>query len=205
MARKAREVSSTGMYAVTVRTNEPVFESEEVRELFNECFERFLGDGAVGLSFSPAGAFMLLKESERGISADMKSVMTSFSRSCNKLMNTTGKIFSGRFGSVPVETPEHEAECRAYIESGTGMPEAPDKAPEKEPGEKSEKAPGKKTARKKAAPKPESAEPEKTAVNETEKEPEKVSEKAPEKEPETAAEPEHGAKRWHDDIPVWML
>ncbi len=180
MARKAREVSSTGMYAVTVKTNAAVFAGEEVRELFKDCFERFLGDGAKAVLFYDSRVDMLISETERGISADMKSIMTSFSRGCNKLMNTTGKIFAGRFGSVPVEDPETEKKCIAYL-SGEG--DVPEVFGGKEHPDEHKKA-------------------EQPAITEDE------SGKADE-ETETANEPEeqqtYGPKRWHDDIPVWML
>ena len=181
MARKAREVSSTGMYAVSVKTNGKVFASEEARGLFVDCLEKFLGGGAKGRRFTHDITEMLISETERGISADMKSVMTSFSRSCNKLMGTTGKIFAGRFGSVPIESAEHEAEYMAYLSVDRVM--VSEENDDEKPGNAAE------AEQDTCGPETECAE----------------AEDQPEEDVPAEPKEESGAKRWHDDIPVWML
>lgn len=118
MSRKAREKSSTGVYAVTVRGNDTIFSSKKMKEVFLTAAEKYLGDGLLGIRFSPDKAEMLVKESPSGISKDMKPLTTSFARSCNRANKTGGKVFADRFKSVPVETDELRRECIAYLEGG---------------------------------------------------------------------------------------
>ncbi len=191
MARTAREVSSTGLYAITVRTNEAVFEDEEIREYFSECCERFIGEGVKGLRFLSDKAEMLIYETERGISGDMKSVMTSFSRGCNRLLQTTGKVFADRFKSVPVEDAELEEECEAYLEGRGEVPR---------PFVSARTAAAKKAKPQNASPVKKTAVKKETAPSKKEETPEKP---AAEEKPVTQKQPEVKKKR--NDMPTWLL
>ena len=118
MARKAREKSSTGVYAVILRSNERVFARKKMREAFLDVAEKYLGEGLMGIRFFDTYVHMLVRESDKGISLDMKPLITSFARTYNKANETDGKVFSDRFKSVPVETAELEAECLEYLGGG---------------------------------------------------------------------------------------
>ncbi|MGN0182849.1 MAG: hypothetical protein ACI4DP_10665 [Candidatus Ornithomonoglobus sp.] len=146
MARKAREVSSTGKYAVILRGINAVFEGEDMRTAFYEAADKYLGEGLLAIRFYDDRAEMLVRESEKGISMDMKPLTTSFARTYNRLKENTGKVFADRFKSIPVETDELEEECLKYLNGGE--PDAPFKcgaisaaAPEKKHAEKKKPSP----------------------------------------------------------------
>lgn len=118
MARKAREVSSTGIYAVILRGLENLFLKKELIDVFNDDCAKFLGDGLLGIRFYGDRVDMLVKESEQGISKDMKPLITSFARAYNRMSGYNGKVFVDRFKSVPVETEEDKAACLEYLDGG---------------------------------------------------------------------------------------
>lgn len=118
MARKAREKSSSGIYAVILRTNKEVFKKKHYNDLFREILTGQFGERMKGVRFYDDSVHMLLKESENGIAADMKPVIISFARTYNRENECDGKLFKDRFRSVPVETAEAEAECIRYLNGG---------------------------------------------------------------------------------------
>lgn len=126
MARKAREVSSTGNYAVILRGIDKIFEDRAMKGIFCATADGFLGNRLLAIRFYDDRAEMLVSESEKGISMDMKPLVTSFARSYNRIMESTGKVFADRFKSVPVETDELLKECLAYLKGGE--PAAPFKS-----------------------------------------------------------------------------
>lgn len=115
MARKAREKSSTGIYAVILRGQTNVFEGSDLKELFSEACKKYLGDGLIAIKIFKDRAEMLVKESEKGISMDMKPLVTSFARAYNREMGNDGKVFADRFKSVPVEDEGTYEECIEYL------------------------------------------------------------------------------------------
>ena len=172
MARKAREKSSTGDYAVTLKCVEEIFKSKKVKAMFIECAQQYLGEGLKGIRASNAQAEMLIHESEKGISMDMKPLMTSFARAYNREFENEGKIFADRFKSVPVEEAEDYENCIKYLDNGKSSslfngekkkPSATAKQTvEKETNTKTEGKPAKKKTVKKETVK-------KTAAEKTEK------------------------------------
>ena len=161
MARKAREKSSTGVYAVVLRGNGKVFKREEMREAFHIAAKKYLKKGLIGVVFSDSRADMLVRESDKGLSMDMKPLVTSFARTYNRENETDGKVFADRFRSVPVESRSADRACRAYMKGGEIAPQyiigaAPAAKPEKKaaPKKAAEKK-AKKPAVKKPAPAPE--------------------------------------------------
>gem|GEM_PF-403092 len=182
MARKAREKSSTGVYAIVLRGNGEIFKSERMREVFYDTAKKYLRRGLIGVVFSDSRADMLVRESAAGISMDMKPLITSFARTYNRENETDGKVFADRFRSVPVESRADDRKCRAYMKGGEIAPQYMiGAAPAVKPVEKKTKKPAaKKTATKKAAP---------------------VPEKKPEPVPETpAAKPKK-----KNNLPSWLL
>ena len=176
MARKAREKSSTGIYAVVLRGNEEIFKTEAMREVFSAAAKKYLGRGLIGVVYSDDRADMLVRESEKGISMDMKPLMTSFARTFNRENGSDGKVYRDRFKSVPVETRAAERACRAYMKGGeiaapyvinaqAAAPAAPKKAAPK-PAPKKTAA---KSAPKKAAPKSATKKKEKPEREQTKK------------------------------------
>lgn len=103
MARTAREKSASGVYRVTLNAAYGVFTKEENRELFKTAAENRLGGGLLDLSFCGTAVNMRVRESENGISADLKPLITSFARAYNRIEGRTGKVFADRFKSVPDE------------------------------------------------------------------------------------------------------
>ena len=118
MARTAREKSSTGIYAVILRGNENIFSSQDMRDAFTAAAEKYLGKGLLGIRFYDDKVHMLVKESESGISLDMKPLVTSFARTYNREHEIEGKVFKDRFKSVPVESGAIQKECIDYLNGG---------------------------------------------------------------------------------------
>ncbi len=118
MARRAREISSTGKYAVVLKGVDEIFSQEDMRTAFDETAAVYLGKGLLAIRFFDDRAEMLIKESEKGISKDMKPLVTSFARTYNRVKESAGKVFADRFKSVPVETDELERECLEYLNGG---------------------------------------------------------------------------------------
>ena len=118
MARKARKKSSTGIYAVILRGYDNIFGTKMLRKTFSEAANKYLGEKLMGIRFFNDHVHILVRESEKGISLDMKPLITSFARSYNKEKGNEGKVFADRFKSVPVETAELEAQCIEYLNSG---------------------------------------------------------------------------------------
>ena len=159
MARKAREKSSTGVYAIVLRGNGEIFKSDEMREAFYDTAKKYLKRGLIGVAFSDSRADMLVRESAAGLSMDMKPLITSFARTYNRENENDGKVFADRFRSVPVESRSDDRACRAYMKGGEIAPQyVIGAAPVTKPGrEKSDKKETAKPAKKAAGKKPEPA------------------------------------------------
>ncbi|MGN1116205.1 MAG: hypothetical protein ACI4TH_06540 [Candidatus Ornithomonoglobus sp.] len=143
MARKAREISSSGKYAVILRGIDAVFADEDMRTAFSGAADKYLGEGLLAVRFYDDRVEMLVRESGKGISMDMKPLVTSFARTYNRVKENTGKVFADRFKSIPVESGELERECIEYLNGGE--PAAPFKrgaaAAAKKPAEKKKSIP----------------------------------------------------------------
>ena len=200
MARKAREKSSTGNYAVVLKCIDEIFKSKKVKNMFIECAQQYLGDGLRGIRVSSGMAEMLIHESEKGISMDMKPLMTSFARAYNREFENEGKIFADRFKSTPVEDEEAYENCIKYLGNGksaslfSGEKKKTVAEVKKEPSNP-EKTTVKKNVAKKAEEK--TAKPEKKTASTTEKKAEKTA-TPPEK-------TEEKPKPKKNDLPVWLL
>lgn len=189
MARTARVKSSTGKYIVMLKgIDETLFKTKKAKELFtNEAESRFGGE-IQGIRFFSDRAVMIVTESEKGISIDMKPVLISFARALNNEKKTDGKVFADRFKSMPIETEEFSALCEDYINGKTAKDPfgaVRKTATEKKVQQKKESAPKKK------------AEPKKKAAPKAEAKP-KVTEE-PKKEVE-APKPKR-----RNDMPTWLL
>lgn len=212
MARKAREKSSTGDYAVTLKCVEEIFKSKKVKVMFIECAQQYLGDGLRGIRVSNSQAEMLIHESEKGISMDMKPLMTSFARAYNREFENEGKIFADRFKSVPVEEAEDYENCIKYLDNGkssslfNGEKKKPSavakQTVKKETKPKTEtKVTEKKTAKKETVKKTTSEKAEKKTVTVKQaKKPVVAEEKLP-----VAEKKEEKPKPRKNDLPIWLL
>lgn len=118
MARKAREISSTGVYAVILKGVEEIFKTKTMKNEFMSAADKYIGDGLMGIRFYKNRVEMLVNESEKGISMDMKPLTTSFARTYNRICEKTGKVYADRFKSVPVETDELKEQCIEYLNGG---------------------------------------------------------------------------------------
>ncbi len=188
MARTARAISSTGIYAVILKGITDVFADADMKNAFREGAEKYIGEGLLGIRFSDNRVDMLIEESEKGISMDMKPLTTSFARTYNRENGSDGKVFADRFKSVPVEDDETEAECVEYLNGGAmalpymSVREMQGKAPAEPKKVKKPEANKPKPVKKKtASPKP-----------------------VPKKEPEKKEEPQTQVRR-RNDLPSWLL
>lgn len=119
MARKARELSKSGMYRVTLRGDE-LFKDEADKTVFCDMLKKHFETGEVyGINLKKTEINLVVKEGEKGISMTMKPLMTSYARYFNKKHGVSGKLFSGRFISVPIETDAEKNEQLNLIETGT--------------------------------------------------------------------------------------
>lgn len=205
MARKAREKSSTGNYAVVLKCIDEIFKSKKVKNMFIECAQQYLGDGLRGIRVSSGMAEMLIHESGKGISMDMKPLMTSFARAYNREFENEGKIFADRFKSTPVEDEAAYENCIKYLENGKSS--SLFNGEKKKAATEVKKAPSKpekKTVRKTATKKAEerAAKPEKKTAPKTEKKAEKTATAKTTNPPEKTEEKPKPKK---NDLPVWLL
>ena len=109
MARKAREKSITGFYAVLLRgEKEDIFKLKKNRDLFENLVNNSFGGEVFEIKFKNDSVLMTVSESDNGLGNDMKPVLISFARAYNKENAITGKVFKDRFKSVPLGTaPEN--------------------------------------------------------------------------------------------------
>ncbi|MCI5604525.1 MAG: hypothetical protein MR413_02600 [Clostridia bacterium] len=163
MAREARKLSSTGMYFIQLK-GECLFKNDSDKTVFEELLKKYFAQGEVyGYSLSETEIAMVVKEAPNGISMTMKPLTTSYARYFNRTYEISGKLFSDRFKSVPIESVEEKEEFLKNISAKTGKIQ---KAPQKKTAAKTEKksdGDNKKTPVKKSEPIAEKkeAEPEK--------------------------------------------
>ena len=133
MARKAREISKSGNYYITLKGNE-LFVTDEDKKMFVEILEKNFATGIVHSYYLTKSEIRLVvKEGEKGISMTMKPVTTSYARYFNRTHEREGKLFADRFKSEPLETDEEIEECIKNLENDTPKKQAKPKrtAPKK--------------------------------------------------------------------------
>ena len=124
MARKAREISKSGNYYITLKGNE-LFVTDEDKKMFVEILEKNFATGIVhGYYLTKSEIRLVVKEGEKGISMTMKPVTTSYARYFNRTHEREGKLF---------ETDEEIEECIKNLENDTPKKQAKPKrtAPKK--------------------------------------------------------------------------
>lgn len=134
MARKAREISKSGNYYITLKGNE-LFVTDEDKKMFVEILEKNFANRVLYMAIilQSRKFVLLLKEGEKGISMTMKPVTTSYARYFNRTHEREGKLFADRFKSEPLETDEEIEECIKNLENDTPKKQAKPKrtAPKK--------------------------------------------------------------------------
>lgn len=120
MAREARKISKSGMYFVSL-CGEKLFKSDDDKKVFLEMLEKYFEGGEVyGYNLSDAEIRLVVKEAPKGISMTMKPLITSYARYFNKTHNLSGKLFSGRFKSEPIESKAEKQEAiKLLSQTGT--------------------------------------------------------------------------------------
>ena len=119
MARQARELSKSGMYRVTLR-GEELFKDDADKETFRKMAEKYFETGEIyGINLEKTEIDLVVKEGKDGISMTMKPLTTSYARYFNKTHGADGKLFRGRFLSVPIETEDEKREQLELIKLGT--------------------------------------------------------------------------------------
>lgn len=101
MARKAREKSSTGMYNIILKSREVLFKNEEDYNFFITILKDYI-NAAYAFALTPYYICLAVKESDKGISLDMKPLITKYARYYNRTYHTPGKLFEDRFKSEPI-------------------------------------------------------------------------------------------------------
>lgn len=101
MARKAREKSETGFYAVMLKGICDIFRGEDD---YDEFISKLGGSAAevLGGGLTKEYVFLCVRESAAGIASDMRSVIISYARYYNKKYGVSGRLFDGRFKSEPL-------------------------------------------------------------------------------------------------------
>ena len=125
MARKAREISKSGNYYITLKGNE-LFVTDEDKKMFVEILEKNFATGIVhGYYLTKSEIRLVVKEGEKGT--------TSYARYFNRTHEREGKLFADRFKSEPLETDEEIEECIKNLENDTPKKQAKPKrtAPKK--------------------------------------------------------------------------
>ena len=104
MARKAREKSPIGIYNVMLRGNGQLFCNEEDYDEFIDRLAMYFMDDAKIFAYClmENAVCMVIKESEKGISRDMKPFTTSYARYFNGAYEKTGDVFADRFKSEAI-------------------------------------------------------------------------------------------------------
>lgn len=152
MARQARQISKSGNYYIELHGQE-LFVTEEDRARFTEiAAEKFAGGEVYGVEIAKTEIRMAVKEPANGISMAMKSLTTVYARYFNNANGREGKIFEGRFKSVPLETKKEVDECVANLKTATAP--APKKTQVKKAAAPKAKTPAKKNVSKKEEPAP---------------------------------------------------
>lgn len=121
MGRKARKISSTGIYHIMLRGNnrEQVFLSGRDTNVFLAILEQQKikhNMKMYGFCLMPNHVHLAVKEPEAGlISKFMHGLETAFTKWYNIEHEKCGHVFQGRFKSEPVETIEYLANLIRYI------------------------------------------------------------------------------------------
>lgn len=151
MARQARERSKSGNYFISLR-GEELFATKADKERFLEIAgEKFQGGKVYGIEIGKKEIRMVVKENEKGISMIMKSLQTVYARYFNNANRREGKLFLGRFVSIPLESKKEVEEYVGNLKASKPKKTTEKKAPVKT--KKAEKKIEKKTVKKTEKPK----------------------------------------------------
>lgn len=97
-----------------------IFRSDEDYEDF---IERLNDSDAEMLGFGLVRdyAFLCIKESAAGISADIRSIIISYARYYNKKYGSTGRLFDGRFKSEPINSDAEAENCVRLVQDAVNI------------------------------------------------------------------------------------
>lgn len=115
MPRKAREKSSTGIYAVLIEGVDKIFLDDEDYGEFIERIDDYLDLNAIAFALIHNAACLIVKESDGGIGLDIKPLTTSYARYYGSRYDSNGGVFKQRFKSLPIESAEDMAKNLACI------------------------------------------------------------------------------------------
>lgn len=202
MPRKARELSPEGVY-ITELSGNKLFFNEDDKKMFTEIAEKAFSDGGkiYGIELTEKTIKMIVKESNKGISAAMKSLKISYARYFNKAHEINGALFTGRFKSTPLsnasEADKAAKGVSAYLSEAAETPAA-------KPAVKKVEKPAAKPEAEKAPIKP-AAKPVATPAAKKVEKPAKPEVK-PAAKPEVKPEVKKPVKRpANEPLPYWLL
>ena len=120
MARTARAKSETGIYAVILKGKTDIFRSDEDYEDFIERLDDSDAE-MLGFGLVHDHAFLCIKESAAGISADIRSIIIGYARYYNKKYGSTGRLFDGRFKSEPINSEAETENCVRLVQDAVNI------------------------------------------------------------------------------------
>lgn len=116
MARKGREISSTGMYHILLRGNGELFFSQKDYHEFLALLKKYFSNDSAVYAYSLDKNKIHLVILTQGMPSDkLKPLCTGYARYVNRVYNKTGRLFYDRFISEPIENNEALFKAVRYI------------------------------------------------------------------------------------------
>ena len=116
MARKGREISSTGMYHVILRSKTNLFQNDKDYQEFFNCLSRYFSGPCELYAYSlEKNKIHLALYTKESLSSVLKPLCTSYARYSNRIHNTTGRLFYDRYISKPIENAKELSEIVRFI------------------------------------------------------------------------------------------
>lgn len=116
MARKGREISSTGMYHILLRGNSGLFFSQKDYHEFLDLLKKYFSNDSAVYAYSLDKNKIHLVILTQGMPSDkLKPLCTGYARYINRVYNKTGRLFYDRFVSDPIENNKALFNAVRYI------------------------------------------------------------------------------------------
>ena len=109
MPRKAREKSSTGIYAILLESEYKIFRDDDDYNEFIGRIDEYLNMNAIAFALIESAVCLIVKETEQGIGKDIKPLTTSYARYYGAKYELDGGLFKQRFRSEPIESADDMA------------------------------------------------------------------------------------------------
>jgi len=118
MARKAREKSSTGIYAVLLTAADAdrklFYDDDDYNEFITRIYD-MPDEPVLAFALCERAVCLVCRENERGIGWTIKPLTTSYAHYYGECYDNNGGLFERRFKSEPLETAEALAKALACV------------------------------------------------------------------------------------------